>query len=179
MGGDLSYRILEDYVALQKRLKKAGRGDLRKDISRAIKKEAQPALNDTKRAISSLHVKGTRGGGKAQRRKANVGRAKNKVSAAKKNTSLRVTIARAIRLKQRISGRSAGVTIEVQSDLLPVGQRKLPKYLDNPNGWRHPVFGNRKKWAAQAGGPWFASTIRRHAPAIRAAIRREISKFRG
>jgi hypothetical protein len=36
----------------------------------------------------------------------------------------------------------------------------IPRGLDRPQGWRHPVFGNRDVWVTQRGtGSWFTDTF--------------------
>jgi hypothetical protein len=62
------------------------------------------------------------------------------------------------------------VRIVVASSRLPADQQSLPRHLDSPKGWRHPVFGNKNNWVHQQGKPYFATTIKRHAPAFRRAV---------
>ncbi|MFD9943196.1 hypothetical protein ACFWYW_14615 [Nonomuraea sp. NPDC059023] len=167
----------EQLSRLSQRLKDAGRKDLNKELNKAIRTAAKPAVADTKRAINTLPVRGARGGGGRQRERHHYDRSRAKDEdkrklRAQRSSGLRATVASAVRLKIRTGRTSRGtrVRIEVDSGRLPADQRNLPRHLDNPKGWRHPVFGNDEVWVAQFGRPWFASTIRRHLPTVRAAV---------
>ncbi|MER7063957.1 hypothetical protein, partial [Streptomyces albidoflavus] len=54
---------------LAKRLKAAGDGGkkLRKELLKAVRAGAKPALADTRAAVKTIPVTGTRGGGRARR----------------------------------------------------------------------------------------------------------------
>ncbi|WP_084963756.1 hypothetical protein [Thermoactinospora rubra] len=176
---------------LAKRLKGAGdqgKG-LRKELLKAIRTAARPALQDTRRAVRTIPVTGSRGGGRKQREtkafRDRFDRVLDRASddelgsdeleaqeakiqdRARRGSGLRDTIARSLRLVTKTGSRSARVRIEVDASKMPQDQRTLPRHLDSEKGWRHPVFGNRKKWVHQRGQPWFEVTIRRHAPKVR------------
>lgn len=148
---------------LSARLKAASRGDLQKRLTRGLRKAATPIVADLKSTVSSLPVRGVRGGGAKQRlaeaRRSRAGWRK----AQKGGTGLRATTARGIGVQ--VSPGRARVRIRLNPNVLPPDQRKLPKYLDRPQGWRHPVFGDRDVWVQQYGKPWWAATIRPHLPA--------------
>lgn len=178
----------EQLGSLAKRLKDAGEGKaLRKELLKAIRAGAKPALADTRKAIRAIPITGARGGGRKQRQRTAYGDASARLqkdtgdpfgiidkeerawARAKKGAGLRDSIARSLRLNVKTGSRSAQVRIEVDSSKLPEDQRSLPRHLDNPKGWRHPTFG-KKPWVAQKGRPWFEVTIRKHLPAMRAHI---------
>lgn len=46
--------------------------------------------------------------------------------------------------------------------------------MDNPAGWRHPVYGHRNAWAHNEGHPWFKSTIRGDADDIESRLSRTL-----
>lgn len=48
---DISVRGAEDFLALSKRLKAAGRGDLRKQLNKALRDSAKPLLAETRAAL--------------------------------------------------------------------------------------------------------------------------------
>lgn len=150
--------------ALAARLKAAGDKGLRSELRKAIKKATGPAVRDVQQAARTMKVTGARGGGKKARRLHYTGK-----RAAKGGHGLRATIARATRAEIKPGG-DARVTIRTYARYLPMDQRKLPRYLDRPKGWRHPVFGDRADWVTQYGEPWFASTLIRHGPAVRREI---------
>jgi hypothetical protein len=51
------------------------------------------------------------------------------------------------------------VKFVVRTDRLG-GARNLPFHIDSGKRWRHPIMGNRSKWAANSGKPWFYGEIR-------------------
>jgi len=163
-----------EYRALARSLRQAGRKDLRAKLRKKIVEAGKPVVDDVKSAVQGIAVTGSRGGGSSQRRK--FLSAKRTISARRK-TGLRRSIASATGL--RITSR--GVRIIVNSDRLPQDQRNLPRHLDSPKGWRHPVFGNwhnGRKPVHQRGQPYFAVTIKRHAPRFRRAILEAMDEIR-
>lgn len=190
---DVRIQGADQLGALAKRLKAAGDEgkQLRKELLKAVRSGAKPALADTRSAVRSIPVTGVRGGGRAKREKkqfrdtfgriidraaeedlgsddliAKEGRARAR---AQRGAGLRDTVARSLRLVVKTGSRTAMVRIEVDASKMPEDQRTLPRHLDSAKGWRHPVFG-RKPWVAQKGRPWFAVTIKRHLPAVRANV---------
>lgn len=181
--GDLTGRVslsaqgAEDWKRLAKRLRAAGRGDLRKELRKRIADAGRPAVEEVKAAVQAIPVT-SHGGGtarrakyaalvagrRAQRRGGNVRSAAAK--AFRRPHGLRRDVAAATRMM--ITAR--GVRIIVDVSKLPESQRTLPRHLDSAKGWRHPVFGNKNNWVGQKGRPYFASTIQRRAPQIRQAV---------
>lgn len=158
-----------------KKLREAGRKDLRSALRKQIAEAGKPVVDEVKEKVRQLEVTSSHGGGTGQRRKHNIGRAvaraktdlkKAEERARRKGAGLRETIAAATRLQQT----AKGIRIITQSDRLPQDQRSLPRHLDSDKGWRHPVFGNRDNWVRQRGGPWFADTIKKKAPEFRQSI---------
>lgn len=178
----------EDLGKLAKRLKDAGDGKkLRKELLKAIRTAAKPALADTRKAVRAIPVTGARGGGRGQRQRKAFGDASARLqngagdpfeivdkeerarSRARKGSGLRDTVARSLRLTVKTGSKTPRIRIEVDASKMPEDQRTLPKHLDSVKGWRHPVFGH-DPWTRQKGRPWFKVTIERHAPAVRARI---------
>lgn len=160
----------QKYRDVAKKLRKAGpQGkELRKELNKAIRGAGKDAVADTRRAITNLPVKGTRGGGGQERTayaSRNVKTDRGRASAARRS-GLRRTIAGAtgIRIKP------AGITISVDGGKLPPNQRSLPRALDSRKGWRHPLFGDTSRWYGQRGGPWFFKTLYGHSDKFRKAI---------
>jgi hypothetical protein len=190
---ELKFTIGKDFAELSKRLRTADK-TLRKELNKQIRDATKPVVADLKSAVMAIDsrvdnsgVGKTRvGGGGALARAAkafdatkasrSVGEARAKGLAKSVEDTragrhgLRATIARAIQTKITTSGFRTGVRIRVDGTKLPEDQRTLPQALDAEGGWRHPVFGNREVWVDQFGKPWFASTIRKHAAAVRAKV---------
>lgn len=164
----------DQLVAVARRLKDAGEKGLQRELARAVRKNADPIVTALRGAITSLPVTGARGRGSRVRANYDLDRAKRLTEKnalrALSRAGLRASIARAIRADLKLSGRSPGVKISVKGQLLPPDQRSLPKLLDAPGGWRHPVWGNRTNWVDQAGRPWWDVTIKPHVPKARADI---------
>lgn len=74
------------------------------------------------------------------------------------HTGLRRRVARGVRLRFNRSLSSARI-ITTMAD---PEEAALPRGLDTPSGWRHPVFGT-DTWVTQTtGGDWFRETIADH-----------------
>lgn len=146
----------QQLTSLQRRLLRAGRGDLRDNLNRRIRHAAQPIHRDLQQAARTLRVWGP--GSKD-------GRHRPKTD----GPPLRETIAGAIRLSVTTGG---GTKLWVDNSRLPAGWRSMPKNT-NDGKWRHPVFGNRRKWVYQyARKDWWFDTIRPHMPRLRAEVER-------
>jgi hypothetical protein len=167
-GISISSQGVKEYRDLARRLREAGRRELRAALRKHIADAGRPVLDEVRTAARTLPVSGSRGGGTAQRRRFATANAsdKRKLSAGRRKVGLRRSIASAIKLQ--VTAR--GVRFIVNSTQLPPDQRTLPRHLDSPKGWRHPVFGNREQWVHQEGKPYFATTIKKRAPQFRRAI---------
>ena len=167
-GISISATGYKQYRELAKKLRQAGRKDLRKKLRKRIADAGKPVLDEVKAAVRNLPVTSHGGGGK-QRTAFNVARASTeraKAAAARRGAGLRATIASATRLQIT----AKGVRFAVNSNRFPAEQRTLPRHLDSQKGWRHPVFGDRETWVHQRGRPYFAATIKKRAPAFRRAV---------
>lgn len=169
---------------LSKRLRQTGQTDLRKNLRKAIQEAGKPVVQATQDAVRSIPITSegigafagdfrvptnSHGGGRKQRRThtASTSRTeKSRQRALKRGGSLREAVARSVKLQ--ITTR--GIRIISDSKAMPPDQQTLPRRMDSPKGWRHPVFGNREVWVTEKGKPWFGSTIQKHAPDFRAAV---------
>lgn len=173
---------------LAKKLRSAGRTDLRRNLRKTIADAGRPVLDEVKAAVRELrvtsksddrrhftHADSSHGGGTGQRRAHNVSKAratakasleKARERAGRRRAGLRGSVAAATKLQIT----AKGVRFVVSSAQLPESQKSLPRHLDSAKGWRHPVFGNREVWVAERGGPWFAETLKKRAPEFRAAV---------
>lgn len=85
------------------------------------------------------------------------------------STGLRRRIARGVVVR---GGTRGEPNLRVVATMENPQEQNLPAYLDDPAGWRHPVFGNRHKWVSQhTGGSWFADTLDRSEPDIQQRLR--------
>lgn len=151
---------VQQFRDLSKRLKTAGRGDLRKQLNTAIKDAGRPIVDDVRNAAQGLHSNSSHGGGAKQRQRYSASRARSERAAAN-------AMRRSGSLRRRVAGATAlestqrGVRFVVRSAQLPEDQRSLPRHMNSEKGTRHPVFGNRDKWVAQRWAPagFFSKTI--------------------
>lgn len=177
MPADLKITGAEQLAALAKRFKEAGpKGkDLQKELRKAIRTGAKPALVATRTAVKTIPVVGVKqSGGHKAREEHTFNRSKSKDEAkrrarAQRVSGLRQTVAAAVQLKVATGSRQPRVRIFVDEARMPEDQRTLPKHLDSKNGWRHPTFG-KSPWVKQYGKPWFETTIRDHLDKVRATI---------
>lgn len=165
----------EQFRALGLKFRKAANGvEVRKALTKTIRAELDPAVKDVKSAVLALDVKTSRGGGSRQRA------AHYHAARARKTTrahfGLRAAVARGVKSRVKYSGYTVGARIYEDTSALPEDQRKLPRYLNRPSGWRHPVFGNRDQWVHQVGGEWFEPPIRKRVVRIRAGVVQAVSK---
>jgi hypothetical protein len=73
---------------------------------------------------------------------------------------LRAAVAKGVIVSARLSGAEVGVKIRARRTSVR-GFMNAPRRLNNPKGWRHPVYGDRENWVDQVGKPgWFDLPIR-------------------
>jgi len=150
-------------------------GAVRKEFIKAMRPVVKKAAEDVKSTVRSLPVSAratwTKGGsGHAARVAYQYQRSGYRSTRrAARRGGLRESIARSTKTSVRTGGRQPGIRVRIDPKGLPPDQRKLPMYLDDPGGWRHPLFGNRSKWVHQQGKPYFATTLNEHADEYAAA----------
>jgi hypothetical protein len=143
--------------SLQRRLLAAGRGDLRDSLNRRIRHAATPIHRDLQQTARTMRIWGP-------------GRRDGRTRAtARDGPPLRATMAASIRLSVTTGG---GTKLWVDKSRLPPDWRTMPKNT-NDGRWRHPVFGNRRRWAYQyAEANWWWDTVRPHMPRLRSEVER-------
>lgn len=166
-----------EWRRLSKNLRQAPR-EMRAELRQKIQQAGRPILDDVKAAARSIPVTSSRGGGGLRRAQFHAFTAEQSarrtgrdIGAAiarglRKPRSLRANIASAAKLQIR----AQGIRYIIDSSGLPESQRTLPRHLDSPKGWRHPVFGDRTNWVHQQGKPYFGATISKRSNDFRQAI---------
>lgn len=181
-----------DFKALAARLKAAGKDGaaIRKALTKELQGELKDVVADIQASVKSVKTTAKRashGGGYAQRRRfdasADYVRALKAAKAGKVARSrkapphgLRARIARGVKSRVKWSGFKYGAQVVVDTTGLPRSERRLPKHLNNPKGWRHPVFGNRENWTTQSGEPYFDRAIAKHIPRIRRVVKAAVDR---
>ncbi|GAA4663266.1 hypothetical protein [Streptomyces youssoufiensis] len=143
-------------LTLSRDLRAAGGARLKKNFARRLRRAAEPLHADLQSKVRHLPIHGdggqSRGGPSPTQR------------------PLRATIAAAIRISVRTTS-NPGARVWIDRSRLPPDMRNMPAKL-NEARWRHPVFGNRKRWATQYAQPWWDVTVRRHQPRMTAEVER-------
>jgi hypothetical protein len=159
---------------LGKDLTKAVNGkQVRRALTKGIQAEVRPAVADVKRAVLAIKVKGVKGHGTRRRELSFAVRFPKRRRPA--SLGLRVSVSRTVKSRVKYSGNSVGVRVYSDAFAMPNKQRRLPRHLNDPRGWRHPTWGNRERWVKQVGEPYFDTTLRRHTPRIRQSAIRHVN----
>ncbi|MFF1297921.1 MULTISPECIES: hypothetical protein [unclassified Streptomyces] len=153
-------------LELQRRLRRAGHENIRSSMQRRIRRAAEPLRDELQDKVRNLDIRSQgRGSGKRGGR-------------SPTTRPLRANIAAAIRISVRTGG-SPGARVWLDRSLLPPD---IPAGLVNrlnEGRVRHPVFGNRRRWAQQNTTPlWWDKTVRAHTPRITREVERVVDDVR-
>lgn len=152
------------FRAAAAQLRQAGRVDLRREMVSRMRDAGREILDDQRAEVRRLPVSGSRFYRSGVRRDVGPdGRVRQVPVPYRPNTrstGLRGRVARALALEVKTTG-TPRVRFVAKPDKMPAGEQKMPRHLDNPKGWRHPVFGDPEMWVAQRGGSWFWPPIKR------------------
>lgn len=170
----------DDFRQLAARFRKAGQNGaaIRKELTKTIQARLKVIVNEQKREALNMSVKGTQGRGTARREAFTAARQARKKRPRKiaGGHGLRASTARGIKSKVAYTGFKIGARISVDPSAMPRSQRTLPRRLDNPRGWRHPVWGHRDRWVPQVGEPYFTRPIERHRDQVRRDVRDAVNE---
>ncbi|WP_112469415.1 hypothetical protein [Streptomyces triticisoli] len=161
-----SVRILGtgQLVDLSRRMRTAGGPRLRRNMARRIRRAAEPLQKDLQREIRTVQLPGSgrrgRGGPSPTTR------------------PLRATLAGAVRISVR-QGANPGARVWVDRSRLPADIKNMPWVIEEGRV-RHPVFGNRRRWATQWARPtgWWSRTVQAGTPRMRAEVERVLGDVR-
>lgn len=181
-GGD-GFRIeASDYTRTARRLRAEGDGKrLLRDMNAEFRDVLKPVMEDMRSRVMSLESRGSTESSSTLARagegvKRKVGESDQALAdrihrrAMSGRHGLRARVARSLRIITRTSG---DVRISTNGSRMGAGAAGIPRGMDSPQGWRHPVFG-RDTWVRQGASPpgWFLETADAAAPeAIRGAER--------
>lgn len=128
-------------------------GNLRRELKEGLEAAAEPMVTDVKAAILSADVSGRRTG------------ARRRFRAVIESKGLRPGMARAVESDISTSATGARVDVRVRDGSVPVRVRRLVKYVvGDAKRWRHPIMGNRSRWASQNAPNVWWKTVRPHIP---------------
>lgn len=122
--------------------------ELRKGFNKQLREAVKPTLRKTQEAALSFPAR------------------------SESHSGLRRATARAL----GITTARGRVAIQIRRSRMPEGQEHLPNRMEGLGGkWRHPLFGNTRKWYTQPSRPWFFPTIKKDLPRVTKAIQNAIS----
>jgi hypothetical protein len=152
------------FRAAAQQLRQAGRVDLRRAMVKEMRTAGREILADQRAEVRRLNVSADRFYRSGTRQQVGAdGRVRQVPVRYRRNTrstGLRNRVARSLALEVKTTG-APRIRFVAKREKMPAGQENLPRHLDNPKGWRHPVFGNREMWVSQRGTPWFWPPIKR------------------
>ncbi|MFF5445494.1 hypothetical protein [Streptomyces sp. NPDC012888] len=150
-------------LELSRRLRAVNEESVRASMHRRIRRAAEPLRSDMQRVVRSLPIRSQGGAGRS--------------GPSPTTRPLRATIAASIKLSVRTGG-NPGARVWVDRSALPADLRNMPNVM-NSGRIRHPVFGNRRRWATQTTTPlWWETTIRRHRPRMEREVERILADIR-
>lgn len=159
-------------LELQRRLRAAGHENLRANMQRRLRRAAEPLRDDLQSTMQGLAIR-------SEGRRVNKHGRLPHGGPSPTTRPLRATIAKAIRISVRTAG-NPGAKVWVDKAALPLDLRVMPEVLNDPSGRvRHPVFGNKKRWANQWVTPlWWDKTVRKHKPRMEREVARVLDDVR-
>lgn len=170
-GLDVEIRSGADLAEVARRLREASNGkELRKRLLAEMRVATRPVVGDVRASVMAVQSRGVRGGGGAGRGASWSATHRRQVA----TRGLRRSIAAGVQLRTRLDGDRAGIRVRVDKSRLPGSERNLPRYLNSPKGWRHPLFGG-DIWVRQTGQPWFVGPIRRRGAEVRAGVEKAVA----
>lgn len=166
MVGDIRIIGTGQLLELQRRLRRAGHENIRASMQRRARRAAEPLRDDLQNAIRSLNI-------------SSQGRGSGKRGGPSPTTRpLRASIAAAIRISVRTTG-APGARVWLDKSLLPPDIPMGVVNRLNDGRLRHPVFGNKRRWAQQTAAPqWWDKTERAHRDRIAREMERVVDDVR-
>lgn len=152
-------------LELSRKLHAAGGSRLKANMTRRIRRAAEPLRDDMRQTIRTLPIK-------SQQRRS------GKRGGPSLNTRpLRSTLAEQVRLSVRTSG-NPGARVWFDKGGLPPGLPGVAEALNRGRN-RHPVFGNKRRWVEQTTTPlWWEKTVRKHTPRMQSEVARVLDDVR-
>jgi hypothetical protein len=153
-------------LVLSRKLKHAGGSRLKQNFARRLRHAAEPLRDGLQDSIRGLDI-------------ASAGRGAGKRGGVSPTTRpLRSSIASAIRISVRTSG-DPGARVWVDKGSLPPDIPMNVLQRLNEGRLRHPVFGNKRRWAQQnAPAGWWDKTVKHHQPRMERDVARVLDDVR-
>lgn len=93
------------------------------------------------------------------------------------HTGLRSRVAAGVGVRKGISTKS-NAYFRIYTSMADASQSPIPRGLDSPKGWRHPLFGNKNHWfqSRPTRPGWFTDTIADGADSVERAIAQALDR---
>lgn len=171
MAGSVQILGTGQLVDLSRRMRRASGPRLRQNFARRVRRAAEPLHKDLQKAIRTQSL-------------VSEGRKRNKQGQIPRGgpspttRPLRATIARAVRISVRQSS-GVGARVWIDRGQLPDDMKNMPWVIE-AGRVRHPVFGNKKRWATQWARPpgWWSKTVQDGLPRMQAEVERVLADVR-
>lgn len=148
---DVRVEGAEDLRRMARKLRQAHRVDLGRNLSKGLKRAAEPMKRAVQDGALGIETHGFRKPG-----------AKHPYDRASVPKGTRQKIADAVTVDVRVSEENPRMSIRVVKAKLPAELKNMPGHYDSGKKWRHPVDGNRNAWVGQIGKPWFEKSAKDH-----------------
>lgn len=165
MAGSVQITGTGQLLTLSRRLRAAGGTRLQQNFARRIRRAAEPLHRDLQQAVRTMNLRpesrSTRRGGPSPT-----------------SRSFRQMLAGGVRLSVRTGG-SPGARVWVDRSRLEPKAVNVLNQIDSTGRLRHPVFGNRRRWANQrAEAGWWSRRVRAGTPRMTAEVARIVDDVR-
>lgn len=158
-------------VTLSRRMRAAGGPRLRQNMTRRIRRAAEPLHKDLQKAVQTLPLQ-------SEGRKRNRDGRMPRGGPSPTTRPFRQMLAGSVRLSVRTAG-SPGARIWIDRSRIEPKARNVLNQINSTGRLRHPVFGNRRRWAnqrSQAG--WWSRRVQAGTPRMRAEVERVLRDVR-
>jgi len=158
-------------VTLSRRLRAAGGPRLRQNLARRLRRAAEPLHKDLQGAVRTMPLQSE---GRKRNRHGQLGRG----GPSPTSRPFRPMLAGGVRISVR-QGASPGARVWVDRSRIEPKARNVLNQINQTGRLRHPVFGNRKRWANQRGpAGWWTRRVQAGTPRMRAEVERVLADVR-
>ncbi|MFE9923268.1 hypothetical protein ACFYQA_17285 [Streptomyces sp. NPDC005774] len=158
-------------VTLSRRMRAAGGARLRQNMTRRIRRAAEPLHRELQGAVRTMPLQSE---GRKRNRHGQMGRG----GPTPTTRPFRPMLAGGVRLSVRTTS-SPGARVWIDRSRIEPKARNVLGQINQTGRLRHPVFGNRRRWAnqrSQAG--WWTRRVQAGVPRMRAEVERVLGDVR-
>lgn len=158
-------------VTLSRRMRAAGGPRLRRNFARRIRRATEPLHRDLQQAARTLPLQSE---GRKRNRDGRMGRG----GPSPTTRPFRPMLAGGVRISVRMTS-SPGARVWVDRSRIEPKARNVLNQINATGRLRHPVFGNRRRWANQRSeAGWWSRRVRAGTPRMQAEVERVLRDVR-